>query len=160
MRAPKRMVACITVQGQLRQFPAEALRFRPAAYGIAVRNGRVLVARSRFSGRWELPGGAVAPWETLEEGLRREYEEETGLQVSVRAFVGFDQGFVAFFQHAFNSLRFFYRVEAPDVPVRAQLDEVTEVRWVEVAALSDESMAPGHYAFVRRCLAPREERGR
>ncbi|HEY8424623.1 MAG TPA: NUDIX hydrolase [Limnochordales bacterium] len=160
MRAPKRMVACITVQGQLRQFPAEALRFRPAAYGIAVRNGRVLVARSRFSGRWELPGGAVAPWETLEEGLRREYEEETGLQVAVRAFVGFDQGFVAFFQHAFNSLRFFYRVEAPDVPARAQLDEVTEVRWVEVEALSDDNMAPGHHAFVRRCLASDDGQGR
>ncbi|HEY8497717.1 MAG TPA: NUDIX domain-containing protein [Limnochordales bacterium] len=153
MRAPKRMVACVTVRGETRQFPAEALRFRPAAYGIALRDGRVLVARSRFTGRWELPGGAVAPWETLEEGLRREYEEETGIPISVGECVGFDQGFIAFFQHPFNSLRFFYRVEAADVPARAQADEVTEVRWVAVADLSPESMAPGHHGFIRRLLA-------
>lgn len=148
MRPPVKTVACATVGGEVRRFRAEEVRFRPAAYGIALRDGQVLVARSRFTGRWELPGGAVAPWETLEEGLRREYEEETGVPVTVGEFVGFDQGFIAFFQHPFNSLRFFYRVQAAAAEPRAQPEEVEEVRWVPLSDLTEENMARGHYRFL------------
>lgn len=147
-KPPDELVTCRTVAGQPRRFRAEQLRFRPAAYGIALRDGQVLVARSRFTGRWELPGGAVQPWETLEAGLSREFEEETGLPVAVGAFVGFDQGFIAFFQHPFNSLRFFYRVEVGPGELRAQADEVSAVQWVPVEQLSEDNMAHGHHGFV------------
>ena len=148
MRPPAKTVACSTVRGEVRSFPAQDVRFRPAAYGIAVRDGQVLVARSRFTGRWELPGGAVAPWETLEEGLKREYEEETGVPITVGEFIGFDQGFIAFFQHPFNSLRFFYRVHAQAAEPRAQPEEVEEVRWVALSELNEANMARGHYRFL------------
>ncbi|MEW6046578.1 MAG: NUDIX domain-containing protein [Bacillota bacterium] len=154
MKAPEKDVECVTMWGQVRRFPAEALRFRPAAYGIAVRDGQVLVARSRFTGRWELPGGAVAPWEKLEDGLVREYREETGVTVSVRGFVGFDQGFVAFFQHPFNSLRFFFRVDADAAELRAQKSEVDEVRWMPIAELDEADMAAGHWHFLQECMRP------
>lgn len=43
----------------------------------------VLVERGRepLKGYWSLPGGALEVGETIEEGLRREVLEETGLQV-------------------------------------------------------------------------------
>ena len=152
MKAPRKLVRCVTVEGEERAFRAQDLRFRPAAYGIALREGRVLVARSRFSGRWEFPGGAVQPWERLEEGLAREYEEETGLPVRVGPCVGFDQGFVAFFQHPFNSIRFFYRVEPGKGELLPQAEEVVEVRWVPVEELNDANMARNHYPFLQRAL--------
>ena len=43
--------------------------------------GRVLVIQRRDNGAWQLPGGVLELHETIEDGLRREVEEETGLKV-------------------------------------------------------------------------------
>ena len=54
--------------------------------GVAFVGGRVLLIKRRFeplAGRWSLPGGALEVGETLAEGLAREMNEETGLDVDV-----------------------------------------------------------------------------
>jgi 8-oxo-dGTP diphosphatase len=43
--------------------------------------GRVLVIKRRDNGAWQLPGGVLELHETIEDGLRREVEEETGMTV-------------------------------------------------------------------------------
>jgi 8-oxo-dGTP diphosphatase len=51
---------------------------------------RVLLVRrgqEPLKGEWSIPGGALELGETLEAGVRREVEEETGLEVSVVAIV-------------------------------------------------------------------------
>lgn len=53
---------------------------------VIVRDGQVLIVRRRYeplAGRWSLPGGTVELGETLEEGVVREMQEETGLDVEV-----------------------------------------------------------------------------
>jgi ADP-ribose pyrophosphatase YjhB (NUDIX family) len=52
--------------------------------GVVVHAGRVLLierANEPLKGEWSLPGGALELGETLEEGVVREVEEETGLRV-------------------------------------------------------------------------------
>tara|TARA_Y100001949_G_scaffold62662_1_gene53120 strand:- start:1331 stop:1780 length:450 start_codon:yes stop_codon:yes gene_type:complete len=55
--------------------------------GAAVFDGAsVVLIKRRFEplqGRWSLPGGGLEVGETLEAGVAREIEEETGLTVSV-----------------------------------------------------------------------------
>lgn len=44
-------------------------------------NGRALIIRRRDNGHWEPPGGVLEHGETIEDGLRREVYEETGLKI-------------------------------------------------------------------------------
>ena len=53
---------------------------------VIVRDGRVVIVRRRYeplAGRWSLPGGMLELGETLEAGVAREMQEETGLDVEV-----------------------------------------------------------------------------
>jgi 8-oxo-dGTP diphosphatase len=62
-------------------------RQRVAAYGVAIRDGCILLARasrsSDFPGAWSLPGGGVDHGEHPQQSVIREFLEETGLIVSV-----------------------------------------------------------------------------
>ena len=49
---------------------------------------RVLAIRRRDNGKWEPPGGTLEPDESIFDGLRREVEEETGLDVSPESLTG------------------------------------------------------------------------
>lgn len=47
--------------------------------GVVLReNGSILSIRRRDSGAWQIPGGVLERDETVEVGVRREVQEETG----------------------------------------------------------------------------------
>jgi len=50
--------------------------------------GRVLVTQRRDNGYWQPPGGVLELDETIEEGLRREVYEETGLTIEPERLTG------------------------------------------------------------------------
>ncbi len=53
---------------------------------VLIEDGEILLARRRapsFHGMWCIPCGHVAEGETLEEAARREFFEETGLDVTI-----------------------------------------------------------------------------
>lgn len=55
-----------------------------AVVGVIVDDqGRALLTRRRDDGRLEPPGGVLELNETIEDGLRREIREETGLEIEV-----------------------------------------------------------------------------
>lgn len=59
--------------------------------GVAVipdHTGRVLMLRSRYSGRWQLPGGVIKAGEDPWSGTMRECREELGLQVAMERLSG------------------------------------------------------------------------
>lgn len=99
--------------------------------------GRALVTRRRDNGRWEAPGGGLEHGETIEDGLRREVFEETGLKVEPVALTGVYQNLPR------NIIALVYRCR----PVAGQLvenDEVSDFRWItadEVDALLTEAYA-------------------
>lgn len=151
---PPAEIECLTLHGQRRRYPARQVRFRPAVYGVAVDGGRVLLGRSAFTGRLDIPGGAVEPWESLEEALRREFREETGVEPEPIELFHFTENFFAFFDRPFHSLRFYFLVRVPPGAVfTPQPGEVTEVRWVDPTAVPPEAFAPGDRDIVLKALA-------
>lgn len=59
--------------------------FQVRVTGILPEEGKLLLVRQRLSPSraWSLPGGRLEQGETLDQGIRREMEEETGLTVTV-----------------------------------------------------------------------------
>jgi ADP-ribose pyrophosphatase YjhB (NUDIX family) len=63
----------------------------PAVQGLLVRNGKVLLGRRRIDpkqGHWDLPGGFLEEGEKPLDGLRREFLEETGVEVEPVEWLG------------------------------------------------------------------------
>ena len=64
--------------------PGRAYPDRPAAFGIAAREGKLAMARITLSGGavvHDLPGGGIDPGETPAQAMVREFGEEVGLAI-------------------------------------------------------------------------------
>jgi ADP-ribose pyrophosphatase YjhB (NUDIX family) len=84
---------------------------------------RVLVIRRRDNGHWEMPGGVLELDERVEDGVRREVAEETGMTVEVQRLSGvyknLSRGVVALV----------FRCRPGPGPVHPTT-EASEVRWM------------------------------
>jgi ADP-ribose pyrophosphatase YjhB (NUDIX family) len=99
--------------------------------------GEVLAIRRRDNGDWEPPGGVLELHERIQDGLRREILEETGLHVEPETLTGVYQNLPR------GIVAFVFRCR----PVGGQLqttDESSEVRWLktdEIAGFMSEAFA-------------------
>ncbi|WP_312096402.1 NUDIX hydrolase [Niallia sp.] len=60
-------------------------------YGIYVENDRLLVIhkkRGPYANRFDLPGGSLEPAESLAIAMRREFLEETGIEIEMEKQIG------------------------------------------------------------------------
>lgn len=59
--------------------------FNVRVTGILIENNKILIVQQKLSESraWSLPGGRLERGESLEQGLKRELKEETGLDVRI-----------------------------------------------------------------------------
>ena len=89
--------------------------------GVLVRDGKIFVQRDRNGNEYALPGGHVRIGETLEDGLIREYKEETGADISCVKLLWSEECFWEWNGRAAHNFAFYYLIEdnstIPDIVV-------------------------------------------
>ncbi len=74
-------VTCTDIEGKTYQVSSDKLTFRPAVYGVIIKDDEILL--SKQWGGYDFPGGGIELGEGTEAALQREVMEETGMRVSV-----------------------------------------------------------------------------
>jgi len=97
---------------------------------LDVTASRVLLTQRRDNNRWEPPGGVLELEETIEDGLRREIKEETGVDITIDVLTGVYKNM----QRGIIALVF--RCSALTEPLLST-PEAAAVAWVPVAEVED-----------------------
>lgn len=129
---------------------------RPSCHAAIVAGGRlVLIQRAHepFRGWWGLPGGAVELGETVTEALKREVQEETGLQITPGRFLTLRD---AIGRDAASGVRYhyvilFFQAELLGGELRAG-DDAARAEWVGPGELRRYSLVPGAEDVIRTAL--------
>lgn len=84
-------VICTDRNGDKHEVSAEKLVFRPAVYGVIIKDGKILLSK-QWDG-FDFPGGKIELGEDIRSALVREVKEETGMDVKVGRIVACENSF-------------------------------------------------------------------
>jgi 8-oxo-dGTP pyrophosphatase MutT (NUDIX family) len=137
-------VECLTLDGGTRVFPSDRLILRPAAYALIMQDSKLLLLKMRHTGKYHLPGGGINVGERMEETLKREAREETGIEIDVVRLAHFEEVFFYYdpSDQAYHGLHFYF-ICRPRTLILLTDDQVDDgsagqPRWVETANLHPE----------------------
>ena len=124
--------------------------------GVVIADERVLLIRRGgppLEGEWSIPGGTLELGESLKEGVRRDLEEETGMQVRVGDLIeAFERiwpdGEEAGKRPRYHFVILDYLCEAVSGAARAGSD-VTDVAWAREDELARYSLTPTATRVIR-----------
>lgn len=151
----------------------EKIHWRMGGYAICrSKDNKILMVKSRFDKRWNLPGGGIEPHETLLEGVSREFYEETGYKMQDQGQEPFlvTQGY--FFDNAvskkfYHAVNFFYLVElhsksqdkeAINRGVETE-GEIVEVKWLDLAEINEENCHPMDFEGISKIITKEKING-
>jgi 8-oxo-dGTP diphosphatase len=158
-------VICKDVDSKEYDVPVDQLQWRPAAYGIVIKDGKILLSK-QFGDRYDLPGGGIDLGETPEAGVIREIKEETGIDAKKPKFISYINSY--FYsghaeKEAYQCLMFFYLCEfAGGELSTAGFDEWEKqyaelAEWIPLETLDDIGIASSvdYRPFVKKALEER-----
>ena len=118
--------------------------FNPLAATVGIitnDKGEVLVARRAkepAKGTLDLPGGFCDSYETAEEGVKREIEEETGLKVNSTRYLFSIPNTYMYSGMELHTMDMFFLCTVEDAAALTADDDVSELLWIAIDDLRSE----------------------
>ncbi|MFZ5424859.1 MAG: NUDIX domain-containing protein [Patescibacteria group bacterium] len=120
----------------------KAVEKRYSAYGVFIKESKVLMVKPTWTVHLDLPGGKIEIGETPDQGLYREFLEETGykiLKYNPKPVFQLKQNFYSEeIDEYFDSELSFYAIQKIEHEKLAEVDteEINEISWVKVEDLN------------------------
>jgi len=131
--------------------------------GVVIEGERALLIRrgsAPLKGEWSIPGGTLELGETLQEGVRRELQEETGLRVEVGELI---EVFERIVPDAEGKLRYHFVILDYLCAVKEGIakagSDVTDVAWAREEELGGYSLTAIATRVIRRAFEMARARG-
>ena len=140
-------ISCKNNFDQIVEIPEEKFIFRPSVYGIVLDKNKIVVLRNKSNNKLWFPGGGLEIGERLEEGLKREIHEETGLSVEVNDLLLTKENFFYYQPKdgAYHAFLFFYLCHPKDnfnnFNPTDLTDESVDPRWIEISEIEKENIS-------------------
>ena len=118
--------------------------------GVLIHNNKILVQRDRNGNEYALPGGHIKIGETSEQGLIREFREETGTKISCNRLLWTEECFWKWNGKQAHNIAFYYLIELCDGEVIPDYKEVVAhkdncnvvIGWIPLDKLKDITIYP------------------
>lgn len=99
-------------------------------------------------GLWSVPGGKLETGESVTECCRREFQEETGLDVRARSIVAVVERRIENFHYVIIDFLVELVDEQNSLPVAAS--DVSEARWIDLDGIGDYPLVHGLTEIIQR----------
>lgn len=128
---------------------------KKVAAALLVKDNKILIAQrkstDKLAGKWEFPGGKLEVGETLEACLKREMNEEFGIDVNVGDFFGES---IFHYETGTIVLYAYWCTWTSGELVAVDHDAY---RWVSVEELSQFDFAPADIPFIEKLRSSNNE---
>lgn len=126
--------------------------FHVGVYGILIKGKKILLikkSRGAYKGMFDLPGGGIEFGEKIEEALKRELKEETGITLNGYSFFGNNEYFCDYINEAneprkLHHIGLYYIVSASFDKIKTDSDgqDSLGAEFVDISELDKIEIAP------------------
>lgn len=107
---------------------------------IIIKGNQILITREKDEEVWEIPGGRLNLHEDPKEGLRRELQEELGVEVQLESIVYVEQYIKSSTGEPHLFLAYTATLQDESKPFKLQDEEIAEVKWIRKDQLFDQKI--------------------
>jgi len=115
--------------------------FEVCARAFIIKDGKILLCRRKEADYFFFPGGHIDFGEKAEETLKREMQEEIGMDISKLEFIGTNENYFAQNGDVHHEFNLVFSGEIPAGEVVAKEDYLT-FEWKDLASIQSEKLYP------------------